>query len=103
MTVLIQSLAAAIDSIESRRGRFCVAGRDAAKSFEPIDTALDEIAPLIRFPIIFNRCLAIGPRRDNGLDASVHQIVANFIAVVALVAEETQDSHREVPSAHHSL
>ena len=25
---------------------------------------------------------------DNGLDASVHQIVANFVAVVALVAEE---------------
>ena len=69
-------------------GGFFVAGRDAAKLFEPIDTALDEIAPLIRFPIIFNRCLAIGPRRDNGLDASVHQIVANFVAVVALVAEE---------------
>ena len=84
-------------------GGFFVAGRDAAKLFEPIDTALDEIAPLIRFPIIFNRCLAIGPRRDNGLDASVHQIVANFVAVVALVAEESADSHREVPSAHHSL
>ena len=74
-------------------GGFFVAGRDAAKLFEPIDTALDEIAPLIRFPIIFNRCLAIGPRRDNGLDASVHQIVANFVAVVALVAEESVRIH----------
>ena len=74
-------------------GGFFVAGRDAAKLFEPIDTALDEIAPLIRFPIIFNRCLAIGLRRDNGLDASVHQIVANFVAVVALVAEESVRIH----------
>ena len=32
--------------------------------------------------------LRLEQRRDNGLDASVHQIVVNFVAIVALVAEE---------------
>ena len=38
--------------------------------------------------IVFDRRFAVRSRRDHGLDASLGQIVADRIAVIALVAEK---------------
>jgi hypothetical protein len=59
---------------------------------EAIDAPLDEIAPLVGFAIVIDRPLAVRSRWDDGFNAAVSQIVANFVAVVALVAEEPAGS-----------
>ncbi|MCI0598046.1 MAG: hypothetical protein L0Y60_00730 [Beijerinckiaceae bacterium] len=55
---------------------------------EPVDTVLDQIAPLVGLTIIVDRCLPVRSRRDHRLDAALGQIVADFIAIIALISEE---------------
>src|SRR6266704_1769601 len=56
--------------------------------FEAIGAPFDEIAPLVGFPIVFYWRLAVRSWRDDGFDASPGQVVANAVAVVALVTDE---------------
>jgi hypothetical protein len=53
-----------------------------------VDAALDQISPLVGFAIVFDWYLAVRSRRDHGLNAALCQVVANVVAVIALVAEE---------------
>jgi hypothetical protein len=41
---------------------------------ETIDAALDEVAPLVGFPIVFDWRLAVGSRRDDGFNASLREV-----------------------------
>ena len=73
----IQSLAAAIDSIEVGSGGFVVVAmrRNCLSRLNSVD----EIAPLRRFLIIFNRVLRFGTcARDNYSMPRLHQIVATL-------------------------
>ena len=53
-----------------------------------MDAALDEVASFVGFAIVFDWRFPVRSRRDNRFDASVDQVAANVVAVVALVAEE---------------
>ena len=59
---------------------------DATELLEAIDAALDEVALFVGFAIIFELTFYGRSRRDNRFNASVDQVAANVIAVVALVA-----------------
>src|SRR6266567_4492305 len=50
------------------------------------DAPLDEVAPLVDF--LFDWRVAVRSWRDDGFGASLRQVVANAVAVVALVADE---------------
>src|SRR6266581_7882606 len=67
-------------------GGFLVSGGNAPELLEAIDAPLDEIASLVGFAIVFDWCLAV--RSWHGFDASLRQVVADAVAVVALVADE---------------
>ena len=73
---------------DERSGGFLVTRSDATELLEAIDAALDEVASFVGFAIIFDWRFPVRSRRNNRFDASVDQVAANVIAVVALVAEE---------------
>src|SRR6516164_440167 len=73
---------------EVSSGGFLVAGRDATKLLETVDAALDEIASLVCFAIIFDLRFSVRTGRDHRFNATLDQVVADFVAVVAFVAEE---------------
>jgi hypothetical protein len=55
---------------------------------EAVDASLDEISPLVGFPIVFDCRLSIRSGRDDGLNTAVGQVIANLVAIIAFVAEE---------------
>lgn len=65
-----------------------IAGRDGAVGLEMADHALDAVALAVEALVPSDCGLAVGSRRDDGVDAVVAQVFADGIAVVALVGEE---------------
>ena len=76
--------------MKGRLGPFFVTRCNTAKLLATLDTSLEwNYAAFVRLQVVvFDRRFAVGSRRDRRLDASLGQIVADRITVIALVAEK---------------
>jgi hypothetical protein len=77
-----------VKHVEERAGEFVVTGRDGAVDFEMPDHALDAIALTIEPLVPTDRGRAVGAWRDHGPDAGFAKMVADRVAVVALVGDQ---------------
>ena len=76
-----------LDEAEEAGGELVVAGRDAARVLELIEEALDPIAQGVGRLVDRTLDPSVGLRGDDGRDASLLEVGADGVAVVALVGE----------------
>lgn len=69
-------------------GELVVAGRDGAIDLEPAEGALDAVAQAIELPAVADRLCAVSPAGDHWRDAAGDEVVADRVAVVALVGDQ---------------
>ena len=73
---------------EEAAGEFVVSRRDGPIDLEPAEGALDAVAQAVELLAISNRLRTVSPTRDHRSDAPSDEVVADRIAVVALVGEQ---------------
>ena len=66
-----------------------VSGGDAPPVLQSSEEAFYEIALLVEFLVVLDGFLAVRAPRYAGLDVAFSQCIAEFVAVIALVANET--------------
>jgi len=69
-------------------GSFVVAGCDAPEVLETAEHALDEVAALVGFGIVFMGVLAGWIGRYHGLDAALRQPVSQAVGIVSSVGQQ---------------
>jgi hypothetical protein len=57
------------------------------KLLQPVEQPLDTISVPVGFEVTGGRVFSVGPRRDNGPDPVDQQLLAQSVAVIALVCE----------------
>lgn len=77
-----------MERIEEGPGEFVVARGDGAVDLQMADHALDAVAVEIDAAVPWDRRGAVGARWNDGPDAAPGQLLADRVAVIALVGEE---------------
>lgn len=88
---------------EGERG-FVVARGDTAELLEVAEHSLDAVVILVAAKVAGNGLTAIRLRRDDWQDALYQQVLANEVAIIALVGEQglgfdDRDRHQGIDSA----
>ena len=73
---------------KERISEFVVARSDAAEVLDPLEEVFDEVALAITRFAVASLLVAVGARRDAGLDAALQEPLAEGIAILTLVRHE---------------
>lgn len=79
-------------------GELIVASSDGAVDFDAAECSFDAVAQAIEFSAVADRFLAVPAPRNDRLDAACDEVVADDVAVVALVGE--QGAGRRIGQRH---
>src|SRR5262249_9910527 len=77
-----------VEAGEDVSGGLFVAGCDGANVRDEVEATFDEVARSRERDVALARRLAIGPRRNDGLDAADFAMRNEAVAIIAVVGEE---------------
>jgi hypothetical protein len=77
-----------VDAWEDVSGGLFAAGCDGAKGLDDGEETIDEVARAIARDVALAGCLAICPRRNDGLAAADFEMLDEAVAIIACVGEE---------------